>query len=72
MLPYLKAQVQLLATKGQPFMRPAWYDFPEDPAAQVGGLRAVVVAMRCDVPVLPVCHPGCCCAPEFVGISNLL
>lgn len=34
MLPYLKAQVQLLASKGQPFMRPVWYDFPEDPAAQ--------------------------------------
>ena len=31
--PYLRAQVDLLATDGQPFMRPIWYDFPATAAA---------------------------------------
>jgi alpha-D-xyloside xylohydrolase len=33
LLPYLKTQVALLASHGQPTMRPLWYDFPDDDAA---------------------------------------
>jgi hypothetical protein len=32
--PYLESQVELLAKRGQPFMRPLWFDFADDPAAQ--------------------------------------
>ena len=33
MLPYLKEQVVLLATRGTPVMRPLWFDFSSDPIA---------------------------------------
>jgi hypothetical protein len=33
LLPYLKAQVALLASHGQPVMRPLWFDFPDDASA---------------------------------------
>ena len=36
MLPYLKEQVALLATRGTPVMRPLWFDFPSDPRAVRG------------------------------------
>lgn len=34
MLPYLKTQIGLLTTQGQPFNRPLWFDFPGDPLIQ--------------------------------------
>jgi alpha-D-xyloside xylohydrolase len=33
MLPYLKEQVLLLATRGTPVMRPLFFDFSSDPRA---------------------------------------
>ena len=33
MQPYLKAQLKLLVSDGQPFSRPLWFDAPDDPAA---------------------------------------
>ena len=40
MLPYLKEQVALLATRGTPVMRPLWFDFSSDPRA----VRAITTA----------------------------
>ena len=32
-VPHPHAQILLLSNEGQPFMRPLWYDFPDDSTA---------------------------------------
>jgi alpha-D-xyloside xylohydrolase len=47
MLPYLKEQVALLATRGTPVMRPLWFDFSSDPRA-VRDTRPLLFVDSCE------------------------